>query len=190
MTDLGDMSFKLRQSDVHDKSRTLGKRDGKLDLNLIDMKDGSSSFSDGLNPEAVQTRKIIEETFGLKNSIATYFICNYFDKLDGKDDNIIDLKKLEKFVKNISKNGAAKDKFIKYLEEHVKHQMFLADHPAPAYMPGQGFSGFESPGKYIKNADDIQSVIDQISGEPHKTPQFDWAERLNTFKLENHKFQE
>jgi hypothetical protein len=156
MTDLMAMNFRLQAADVHDKSRILGKKDGKLDLNsVIKMADGSYNFSDGFNPEASETRKIIEDSFGLKDSIATYFICKYFDKLDGEDDNIIDLKELKKFVKNISKNGAAKDKFVRYLEEHREHQKFIAEH---SHM----LSFMRNPEEYLKNVKDLQSVIDQL----------------------------
>lgn len=69
---------------------------------------------DEFNPAIVT----VDTMFGLQlqNSLAPIFILEYFDKLDGKDDGIINLTELKSFVSEIGNKGNSKDKFIQELE--------------------------------------------------------------------------
>jgi len=123
MNPLDQMLAGMRKNDTRDLNGKVKKGgDGILNINFPEIKGPWDPHSiDKANPELGRAIRTVNETFGLSKdqySVA-HDILHYFDRLDGKEDGLIKLDILEKFVKNIADKGNEKDKFIKYLKDRI-----------------------------------------------------------------------
>ena len=123
MNPLDQMAASFRLNDTRDLSGKVNKSgDGILNINLPEIKGPWDPHSvDKANPELGRAIRTVNETFGLSKDqyYVAHNILHYFDRLDGKEDGLIKLDILEKFVKNIADKGNEKDKFIKYLRDQI-----------------------------------------------------------------------